>query len=531
MLIALYARVSTQRQENEETIGTQILAVKKFAEENGHIIVKEYLDDGWSGTLAQRPALDSLRLDAAKGVWDGVMAYDPDRIARDYILQGLVIRELESKNKQVLFVTLPPISNNQDRLLYGVKAVFADYERLNNAEKFRLGKLRRASEGRVIVSEAPYGYQYLPKGRNSVGEFKINVAEAEVVKQIFNWVGLEGLSIRQVIKRLQELKISPRKSVRGVWSSSTLSKLLRNATYIGKAHFLKTYAVEPLNPIKVTKYKRINKTSRRFRDKSDWIEIPVDSLVEVELFNEVQRKLSKRNAFNPRNKKNEYLVGGFIYCSCGNTRAGEGPMNGKHLYYRCSDRIKKFPLTRTCFEKAVNARIIDKLVWSNISNLLTNDGLLKAQLDRFLDSKQANFQTDVQSTIRLESELTKVKEEVKRYLKAFGSGYIEENDLSELISPLKHKETSLKSQIELVSQEEVKSATLSSDLVDLKTITSDFKQFIKNPTFEIKRKTLEKVLDRIQANQKQINVFGQIPVPITERNVEYESIHRNRRVA
>lgn len=528
MIVALYARVSTLRQENEETIGTQILAVKKFAQDNGHTIVKEYLDDGWSGTLAQRPALDALRLDAGKGVWQAVISYDPDRIARDYILQGLVVRELEAKDVQVLFVTMPPIANNQDRLLFGVKAVFADYERLNNAEKFRLGKLRRATEGKIVTSDAPYGYRYLPKGPNSVGELEIEPMEAETVKQIFEWVGKEGLSIRKVISRLQELQIPPRKSKRLVWSSSTLTRLLRNTTYIGKAFYLKSYGVEPVRPQKTTQYKRIKKTSRRSRNREDWIEIPVVSLIDKSLFQEVQRRLDQRNAFNPRNKKNQYLLGGMIQCSCGSTRAGEGPMQGKHLYYRCSDRVNKFPLKRTCFQKGVNARVADALVWDKIHALITDKELIKKQAERWFDKRLDTIGDQTGSSDAMHKELKKITDEMARYVKAFGAGLIEERDFEDVFAPLRQKRQSLENQIATLEQNKSNCDTILPQENELESFVLEFKEFINQANFSIRRKTLEKILDKIVATEKEIQVFGHLSI---NRNVEYESISRYRRPA
>src|SRR5437870_5799137 len=81
-LIAVYARVSTARQEDENTIETQLFAIREFAQTNAYTIVKEYIDDGWSGDMLIRPALDQLRNDAKKKLWDAVLFYDPDRLAR-----------------------------------------------------------------------------------------------------------------------------------------------------------------------------------------------------------------------------------------------------------------------------------------------------------------------------------------------------------------------------------------------------------------------------------------------------------------
>mgnify|MGYP001563851979 FL=1 len=93
-LIAVYGRVSTSNQENEGTIETQLSAVREFAQKNNYVIVQEYLDNGWSGDSIVRPALDQLRMDVKKKIWEAILMYDPDRLARRYSYQELVMDEL-----------------------------------------------------------------------------------------------------------------------------------------------------------------------------------------------------------------------------------------------------------------------------------------------------------------------------------------------------------------------------------------------------------------------------------------------------
>ncbi|HEX9272031.1 MAG TPA: recombinase family protein [Candidatus Binatia bacterium] len=240
--IATYGRVSTGRQEDEETIKTQLSAVRDYAEKHGCKIVSEYRDEGWSGDILARPGLDQLRADARKKLWQAVLIYDPDRLARRYFYQELVLDELRELGIETLFVTMPPVLNDEDRLMFGVRGVFAQYERVKIAERFRIGKVRKAKDGNVVASEAPYGYTLMTrKGRRGDPEFcdthyVINEAEARVVRMIFEWVGNEGLTLRKVVKRLHEMGVEPRKSKKGVWNTSTLSTLVRNRTYIGEGH-------------------------------------------------------------------------------------------------------------------------------------------------------------------------------------------------------------------------------------------------------------------------------------------------------
>lgn len=355
MLAALYARVSTMRQENEETIENQVMAIKDFAKEKNLTFVKQYLDDGWSGTILVRPALDELRIDAKKQIWDTVVIYDPDRLSRKYSYQELVIDELTEARIQVLFVTTPPPEDDSDRLLYGVKGIFAEYERAKIVERFRLGKLRKAKDGHIVIGQPPYGYDYVPRQGDTQAHFVINEREATVVKMIFSWVVEDRLTMREIVKKLQELGIQPKRSKKDTWNTSTLTHLLRNEAYIGTVIFNKSVAVVPQKPLNNEKYKRYKKTSKRLKPENEWVRIPITPIMDKSLFESARRQLKLNYETCDRNKKNEYLLGGQIYCVCGKRRTGEGPQHGKHLYYRCSERVYSFPLPSKCKVKGVNA--------------------------------------------------------------------------------------------------------------------------------------------------------------------------------
>ena len=325
-LIAVYARVSTARQEEEGTIETQLSAVREFAEKNSYTIVKEYIDNGWSGDMLARPQLDQLRQDAKGKIWEAVLIYDPDRLARRYSYQELVMDELREAGIEVLFVTTPSPKSGEEKILHGVKGLFAEYERAKITERFRLGKMRKVKEGHILVSEAPYGLTYVPKKDGVHGCYEINEAEIRNLKKIFSLVD-EGLTLRGVVKKLQELAIKPRKSKRGVWSTSTLTHLLRNRTYIGEAHYGKSYAVVPENPISTEKYRKMRKTSRKIRPDGEWITIAVPTVLDRNLFMRVQERLRTNFELSQRNRKNDYLLAGRTWCVCGTRRTGEGPQH------------------------------------------------------------------------------------------------------------------------------------------------------------------------------------------------------------
>ncbi|MDO8557280.1 MAG: recombinase family protein [Candidatus Jorgensenbacteria bacterium] len=527
-LIAVYARVSTARQEEEGTIETQLSAVREFAKKNEYTIVKEYIDDGWSGDMLARPQLDQLRQDAKSKVWEAVLAYDPDRVARRYSYQELVMDELREGGIEVLFVTTPSPKNGEEKILHGVKGLFAEYERAKISERFRLGKMRKVREGNILLTEAPYGYRYIPKKDKVHGYLEINEGEARVVKMIFAWIVNEGLTIRGVVRRLQELSIKPRKSKRGVWNTSTLAHLLRNKTYIGQATYGKSYAVVPENPINTEKYRKMRKTSRRIRPEEEWTNIPTSAILEKDLFVRAQAQLKANFELSQRNRKNEYLLAGKAWCACGSRRTGEGPQHGKHLYYRCSNRITNFPLPQTCAEKGINARVADVLVWQRIAKLMSSPELLTKQVKRWFSKKHSEAQDSIADVTIMKKELLKMKEQEDRYTKAYGAGLFSIEKLKEYTVPLREKASSLENQIARVRVEgergngaELPSAS------EIGVFAKKAAEALQNLNFEARKAIVRNVIEKVVGTQSELQVYGYIPVS-NINYVGFKTIHRNR---
>ncbi|MCI0565031.1 MAG: recombinase family protein [Nitrososphaera sp.] len=513
-LIAIYARVSTARQEEEQTIRNQLNTLKEYARNHGYTIVHEYVDDGWSGDILQRPALDQLRQDASGKIWDSVLIYDPDRLARRYSYQELVMDELRERDIEVLFVTVDSPKNSEDKILHGVRGLFAEYERTKISERFRLGKLRKLQDGHILTSVPLYGYDYIPKREGKHGYYKINEIEAGVVKMIFEWVGNEGMTLRGVVRKLKEMGIKPRKSKRGVWSTSTLSTLLRHRAYIGEAHWGSSYAVVPEKPLKDQKYRKVKKTSRRIRPEVEWITVPVPAIIDKELFDRTRRQLKKNFALCVRNTKNEYLLAGKVRCPCGRTRSGEGPQNGKYLYYRCTDRVSSWPNPSMCPEKGINARVADKLVWEKVAQLMSSPNLLSQQIERYNQAKHDKTQSSAEDVEILEKEVAKLTAEENRYNKAYGAGVFTVEQLKEYTTPIKERIAKMESQIErgrrATSHAAVNTSLNHADIVAFSGLV--VKILKEDLNFSVKREIVMNVVDKIIGTQKELHVHGHIPV-------------------
>jgi site-specific DNA recombinase len=185
MKVGIYARVSTDAQEARGTIGSQLEALRARVAVEGDELVAEFIDDGYSGARLDRPGLDALREAADAGTVDAIWCLSPDRLARSYAYQVLILDELSRYRVPVHFADAPPLDDPQGRLLVQIQGVIAEHERAKFAERGRRGKLYRARAGEVLSRKVPYGYRRVPRGPNGPARVVIHEPEAVVVRRIF----------------------------------------------------------------------------------------------------------------------------------------------------------------------------------------------------------------------------------------------------------------------------------------------------------------------------------------------------------
>src|SRR5215218_3834708 len=166
MRVAAYVRVSTSRQVKLQTIEQQLVMVRRHAQEQGWELYEEdiFRDDGYSGTTLGRPALDAMRDRARLRELEVVVVPSPDRLARNYVHQMVLIEELEKGGCRVEFVERPMSSEPDDQLLLQIRGAVAEYERTLIKERMRRGKLAKLKAGLLLPwgSPPPYGYRTDP---------------------------------------------------------------------------------------------------------------------------------------------------------------------------------------------------------------------------------------------------------------------------------------------------------------------------------------------------------------------------------
>ena len=237
MRAAIYARVSTDRQERNQTIDSQLSALREWATSNGHELADHHVfrDEGYAGSRLDRPALDQLRDAIRDAAIDILAVYCPDRLARKYAYQVLLLEEFRRAGCEIVFLHHPISDNPNDQLLLQIQGAIAECERAVLADRFRRGKLQKAREGHVVQARPPYGYRYVPRRDGVPARLLIDDTEADLVRHIYAWLVEERLTLRQILKRLNFGPWFPRCGHRP-WSPSTVHHIVSDPVYTGTAY-------------------------------------------------------------------------------------------------------------------------------------------------------------------------------------------------------------------------------------------------------------------------------------------------------
>ena len=237
MRAAPYARVSTERQERLRTIDSQLAALRAWAADHGHALADghAFRDEGHSGCRLDRPGLDASRDAVRDGAVEVVAVPTPDRLAREYAYQVLLLEEFRRAGCAVAFLQHPISDDPNDRLLPRIQGAIAEYERAVLGERLRRGKLQRARDGRYLTGRAPYGYRHVPRRDAVPGHLAVDEHEAETARMLYGRLIDERTTIRQILKRLNAGPYLPR-SGRHAWSPSTVHHILSDPIYAGTAY-------------------------------------------------------------------------------------------------------------------------------------------------------------------------------------------------------------------------------------------------------------------------------------------------------
>jgi site-specific DNA recombinase len=515
-IVALYVRVSTSRQEKEKTIDSQIDELKKHCDDKKYKIFDIYQDNGYSGNVFERPALDRLRDDARLKRFEAVICSAPDRLARNAIYLAIVKWELERLNIPIIFLTNPKVATSPgEKLLEHVQVGIAEYESTIIKDRTRRGKMSKAKRGVVITSQAPYGFRYIRKDEKSAVHQKLIVdrQEFETVRLMIKWFVTERLSYRGIARRLQEMGIMTKKG-KAKWSKSTIKGILSNSIYTGKWYYNKRKR-EPSSTAKG--YRRTVNNLLRLRNKRDWIRIdisiPDDLRIDDKLFKEIEGIRIERRKFYRKHPKHKYLLSGLLFCAACQNRYLSTPFHGVP-YYRCSSRTSAQSIE--CNSKSVKAEKIDEIILRSSVELLT-----KSQwLYQYIRNIKININHKVEELTRknkqLNSALVEIQKKRERVVELWEKRAIDERTLAMRLEKHTCDERRIQGEKTEVQRKISECHSLPEDFMlsehFIDTCLKKVKQKLRDAKFEVKKHLLHLLIKKVILGKDEVIIRGYLPV-------------------
>ena len=517
MEVALYVRVSTNRQQQQETIAQQTACLRAHARTqlDWHLAEEHvYCDDGYSGAKLNRPGLDRLRDRAAVGAFERVLITAPDRLARNYVHQMLLIEELTQHGCQIEFLERPMSNDPHDHLLLQIRGAVAEYERTLIADRMRRGRQAKIRSGLLLPwTVPPYGYLLDPECPRDPSRLRLDPIKAAVVTQIFAWYTepQTASTLYGVAKRLSDAQF-PTPMGQPRWNASSVRGILHNQVYAGMAHSGKSRpvparqrksALRPVGP----------GVSHRPTPPEDWLPIPVPAIISQATFDAAQTRLERNSHTTRRNNTTyQYLLRGLVSCGqCQLACTGRTSQSG-YSYYFCRGRTDplRAALGERCIARYIQAQALDTLVWQDLCQVLTQPALITHELQRaqggawLPQALQARQRTLREALAQLERQHT-------RLLDVYLAEVVGREEFERKRHELTQTEQSLRHQLRQIEAQ-------AHQQVDILALSHGIEAFCHRigPTLDQlpvaqRRQLVELLIDRVIVNDGQVEIRYVVP--------------------
>ena len=463
MRVAIYARVSTTAQAEEGySLGAQVEDCTRYAKDKLQPdLIKEYVDDGYSGAFLERPALERLRQDLSLGVYDAVVCYDPDRLARGLSKQLIITDEIEQSGAQLHFCNIEYKRTPEGQLFYQIRGAFSGYEREKIKQRSMRGKLAKLKQGKPLQDYRIYGYRYINE------TYVINEAEAEVVRLIFRTY-LKGI-VGGVVSIANMLNSQGIPSPQGcTWGRSTVNRILKRQAYAG-VHIANRYLHTKIAAHKITCEER---------PQSEWITIAMPQIVEENDFALVQEKLKAGKRFR-RKEDADCLVQGLAVCGkCGRPMAINASKPVRYLRCNSNSFYTDIP---SCGARTIRIDALDRSFWAMLQKVCSS----KRALSQYIKTTEKEKAPD---TSALQKELAAARKEKATLIEWWHEGIVSELDVRRKLQQLTAREKALDQQIKSIAA--IKPKRMSVD--EIRAIMS-----APLETFEERQQAVRKILRQV----------------------------------
>jgi site-specific DNA recombinase len=482
----LYTRVSTDEQTNGYSLQSQAESIRRYATEHGFEIVADFAED-YTGTvpIEHRPegkkAFNLLRSDAA----DAILVYTIDRLVRppeegDEWDTPVLIRGLARLGKEIHTVEDGQLKTDFASLLIAMlRAKSAGDERRKIVERTSRGRYTKARNGKVV------GHGYPPFGYKFSGDnLAIYPAEAEIVHMIYRMYIEEHLSIRGIVRKLNDGGYRAPRG--GSWYPNTVMDILSSDVYIGKYR----YGIPSGQNIVVEVPRLVSDGDREAADNI--------------------RQYNKEIA--ARNRKQTYLLSGMVRCGCGYAM-GPHRMNG-HYYFECSRRVSTRKDMEPCHELRARMDYLERIVWCYISNLMSSG--FEEALREAHEAEQSKYEPQLAEIRTIDALLTEVELEAEQLASAVKSATgIVRTKIQRACEEISSRYDQLKARREKLSLEINSAIRLSQDDIDtLIRFRNRVSRGLQSATDEDKRRYYEILQVRVTVKNGKAQVSCVISTPV-----------------
>jgi len=518
---ALYARVSTDAQQKEGTIESQVAELKRQIAAAGHLLVREYVDDGYSGTLLDRPALEQLRQDVKTDQFDAIYFLCADRIAREVAYQTIIVDELLKHGKQVIINAKDYVRNPENKLTLTMLGAFAEFERAKILERMLRGKLHRLRQGQLVSQgHCIYGYEYVRKSPLSPPALVINEHEAATVRSVFEMYA-EGTAGPDRISRLLEERGIPTCKGRKLWRATQIKSMLSNHTYTGIRYYNRMTIVKDAPDDKGT----AKRGTCVYRDRSEWIGVKVPAIVCQEVFDKAQERL-RAGRERYRQPAVHHLLSGLIECGeCGwgfssyRRYVTKNLVTGKRrIYhkaaYKCNWRAKECmhspALIQRCRNPEIQTHLLEAKVFEMIREVMLDPLKLRECMAFFQDTARPDRSSIQGQLTRIQNRATTIEAEKRRLIDLYAADELPEGAYVD-------GNVALDQELQRLT---VKRAALLPLLHDADAVSASVRDFCERARarlenchdFESKRQFLADYVARVVYTRYKVTVRGSVPI-------------------
>ena len=516
--VALYARVSSQKQADERTIQSQLHELIQRVHDDGLDVHDDFqfCDDGYSGSALLRPALETLRDQIASSMIDRLYIHSADRLARKFSHQAILLEEFSRHECQVVFLNQHGMPDSPETsLLIQMQGMIAEYEREKILERTRRGRRYAAAQGRVSVfARAPYGYTYITK-HDGHGEARLEIhpEESQAVELMFDLVANQHFTLSRVCRELESRGI-PTRTGRPRWSPCTVRGILKNPACYGEARYGKK-RLAPRKPGK--RVKRGDPTVPRqtkvavATSPEEQVTIRVPAIISRTVFDQVNERLEE-NRRHQRSRQNGpmTLLSGLLVCGeCGSAYCSHRFTKRDYFYYRCigGDKYRR-PDAELCRNQSLLGHKLEAKVWSEVCALLRDPSRLERELTRRRDESLKSPSELAESERRLKE----LRGRLDRLIDAYAAGLLEQSEFEIRINPLRaqydRESSALTSLRGSASADSVESAT-----EQLRAFSESVTSHLSEAQADLKRELCELLIARIEIHSTEIRIVYKVPSP------------------